>query len=214
MRECAEEEDCLLAAGVSAPPADCLLVAGVSWPGAGAGAAMLPVLWRLGVRGLLLLCRSISLVTVQLPAPAAHIPAAPQLSRHTAAAGLGHRGRGHGAGGGQVTRVTIVTGHKSQAGSRWSRVTAAGHAAKVGAAWVWPRDHWPRWPRYTGHMGPGLGRWRSNIRRWCWCVYVCNPGTGQTHAPHRYLASGAQVPWRPARTGHWGRNLCLDTHPR
>ena len=126
---------------------------------------MLPVLWRLGVRGLLLLCRSISLVTVQLPAPAAHIPAAPQLSRHTAAAGLGHRGRGHGAGGGQVTRVTIVTGHKSQAGSRWSRVTAAGHAAKVGAARAWPRDHWPRWPRYTGHMGPGLGRWRSNIRR-------------------------------------------------
>ena len=124
MRECAEEEDCLLAAGVSAPPADCLLVAGVSWPGAGAGAAMLPVLWRLGVRGLLLLCRSISLVTVQLPAPAAHIPAAPQLSRHTAAAGLGHRGRGHGAGGGQVTRVTIVTGHKSQAGSHshWSQL--------------------------------------------------------------------------------------------
>ena len=77
MRECAEEEDCLLAAGVSAPPADCLLVAGVSWPGAGAGAAMLPVLWRLGVRGLLLLWRSISLVTGQLPAPAAHIPAAP-----------------------------------------------------------------------------------------------------------------------------------------
>ena len=167
MRECAEEEDCLLAAGVSAPPADCLLVAGVSWPGAGAGVAMLPVLWRLGVRGLLLLCRSISLVTVQLPAPAAHIPAAPQLSRHTAAAGLGHRGRGHGAGGGQVTRVTIVTSHWSQAGSRshWSRVTAAGHAAKVGAARVWPRDHWPRWPRYTGHMGPGLGGWRSNIRR-------------------------------------------------
>ena len=121
---------------------------------------MLPVLWRLGVRGLLLLCRSISLVTVQLPAPAAHIPAAPQLSRHTAAAGLGHRGRGHGAGVGQVTGVTIITGHKL---GHTELVT--GHAAKVGAAWVWPRDHWPRWPRYTGHMGPGLGGWRSNIRR-------------------------------------------------
>ena len=208
MRECAEEEDCLLAAGVSAPPADCLLVAGVSWPGAGAGAAMLPVLWRLGVRGLLLLWRSISLVTVQLLHQLLTYQLLPAVSSHSCSWSRSPR---------PGTCCRWRSGHWSQAGSHWSLVSGhscgsrGGGGGRLGLA----SRSLASLPRYTAHMGPGLGRWRSNIsvRGDGVCMFV-------TLARDRRMRRTATWHQRwhryhcPARTGHWGRNLCLDTHPR
>ena len=109
------------------------------------------------------------------------------------------------------------SGHWSQAGSHWSLVSGhscgsrGGGGGRLGLA----SRSLASLPRYTGHMGPGLGRWRSNIsvRGDGVCMFV-------TLARDRRMRRTATWHQRwhryhcPARTGHWGRNLCLDTHPR